>query len=73
MDLFVSSDFGVGSGLGGSSSVCLAVLGCFNEFRDDRWTKHEMAELAFEIERIHMGVAGGWQDQYAAALEVSTL
>ena len=67
LDLYVNSDFGVGSGLGGSSSVCLAVLGCFNEFRDDRWSKQEMAELAFQIERLHMGVSGGWQDQYAAA------
>lgn len=64
-DLHVYSDFARGSGLGGSSVVSAAVLGCFNEFRQDKWTRHDMAELAFQAERLHMGVPGGWQDQYA--------
>lgn len=66
-DLHVYSDFGVGSGLGGSASVAVAVLGCFNALRNDEWTRYEIAELAFQAERLHMGVSGGWQDQYAAA------
>ncbi|MEE2875572.1 MAG: CBS domain-containing protein [Chloroflexota bacterium] len=66
-DLHVYSDFGVGSGLGGSASVAVAVLGCFNALRNDQWTRYEIAELAFQAERLHMGVSGGWQDQYAAA------
>lgn len=64
-DLHVHSDFARGSGLGGSSVVSAAVLGCFNELRQDKWTRHDMAELAFQAERLHMGVSGGWQDQYA--------
>ncbi len=64
-DLLVNSDFPSGSGLGGSSSVMVAVLGCFNEFRQDRWDDHELAEMAFQAERINMGISGGWQDQYA--------
>jgi D-glycero-alpha-D-manno-heptose-7-phosphate kinase len=64
-DLYVNSDFPIGSGLGGSASVAAAVLGCFNMYRQDRWNQHELAELAFQSERIYLNIAGGWQDQYA--------
>jgi D-glycero-alpha-D-manno-heptose-7-phosphate kinase len=65
-DLIVSSDFPVGSGLGGSATVAVAILGVFNHLRMDKWTKYEIAELAFEAERFYLGVSGGWQDQYAS-------
>ena len=63
--LHISSDFPVGSGLGGSSVVMSAIIGCFNEFRIDKWTKHEMAEMAYQAERLSFKISGGWQDQYA--------
>ncbi|MBT8519996.1 CBS domain-containing protein [Polynucleobacter paneuropaeus] len=66
-DLYVRSDFPVGSGLGGSSAVATAVVAAFNELRLDHWTPYEIAELAFHAERLCFGVAGGWQDQYASA------
>lgn len=66
-DLYVRSDFPVGSGLGGSSAVATAVVAAFNEMRLDRWTTYEIAELAFHAERVCFGIAGGWQDQYASA------
>ena len=64
-ELAVNSDFPSGSGLGGSSSVMVAVLGCFNEFRRDKWDDFELAEMAFQAERLNMRISGGWQDQYA--------
>lgn len=64
-ELCLHSDFPMNSGLGGSAVVSAAMLGCFNQFRRDRWDQHELAELAFQAERLHLGVAGGWQDQYA--------
>ncbi len=64
-ELYISSDFPMNSGLGGSAVVSAAVLGCFNQFRQDRWDLHELAELAFQAERLYLGVSGGWQDQYA--------
>jgi D-glycero-alpha-D-manno-heptose-7-phosphate kinase len=64
-DLFIHSDFPMSSGLGGSAVVTSAILGCFNQLRNDKWDKHELAEIAFQAERLHLGVAGGWQDQYA--------
>ncbi len=64
-ELYLHSDFPMNSGLGGSAVLSAAVLGCFNQFRQDRWDSHELAELAFQAERLHLGVAGGWQDQYA--------
>jgi D-glycero-alpha-D-manno-heptose-7-phosphate kinase len=66
-ELFVHSDFPMGSGLGGSAAVSASVLGCLNMMRRDRWDNHEIAEIAFQAERLHLGVAGGWQDQYATA------
>ena len=64
-ELSLNSDFSVGSGLGGSATLCAAVLGCFNELRNDKWSQYELAEIAFQAERLHLGIAGGWQDQYA--------
>jgi D-glycero-alpha-D-manno-heptose-7-phosphate kinase len=64
-ELFLHSDFPMNSGLGGSAVVSAAVLGCFNQFRRDQWNPHELAEIAYQAERHHLGVAGGWQDQYA--------
>lgn len=64
--LFINSDFRMGSGLGGSSVVCAAILGCFNESRRDKWDRYELSEIAYQAERIYLGIAGGWQDQYAS-------
>src|SRR5690606_13706776 len=64
-ELTVSSDFPVGSGLGGSAVVLSAIIGCFNQLREDPWDRHQIAELAFQAERISLKMQGGWQDQYA--------
>jgi D-glycero-alpha-D-manno-heptose-7-phosphate kinase len=64
-ELYLHSDFPMNSGLGGSAVVSATILGCFNQFRQDKWDLHELAELAYQAERLYLGVAGGWQDQYA--------
>jgi D-glycero-alpha-D-manno-heptose-7-phosphate kinase len=64
-ELYLHSDFPMSSGLGGSAVVTSSILGCFNQFRNDKWDQYEIAEIAFQSERLHLGVAGGWQDQYA--------
>lgn len=64
-ELEVAADFPIGSGLGGSAAVTTAIIGCFNEFRTDPWTRHQIAEMAFQSERLILDIAGGWQDQYA--------
>ncbi len=64
-ELYLHSDYPMNSGLGGSAAISAVVLGCFNQFRRDRWDLHELSELAFQAERLYLGVAGGWQDQYA--------
>lgn len=66
-ELYMRSDFPVGSGLGGSSAVTTAIIAAFNELRRDCWNTYEVAELAFQAERLCFGIAGGWQDQYASA------
>ena len=63
--LYINSDFRIGSGLGGSAVVCAAILGCFNETRKDKWDRYELSEIAYQAERIYLGISGGWQDQYA--------
>lgn len=65
-ELSLNSDFSIGSGLGGSATLAAVILGCFNEVRKDQWNQYELAEIAFQAERLHLGIAGGWQDQYAS-------
>ena len=64
-ELYLYSDYPMNTGLGGSAVVSATILGCFNEFRMDKWNQHEMSELAYQAERLYLEVSGGWQDQYA--------
>ncbi|MFX0082903.1 MAG: GHMP kinase [Candidatus Hodarchaeota archaeon] len=61
------SELPPGSGMGGSSSLCVALIGGFNEYFNFQLNKHDIALKAYEIERIELNQKGGYQDQFAAA------
>ncbi len=73
VDVTVRTDSPPGSGTGSSASVGVALLALLDRHHalkagvKERLSRYELAEMACEIE-AEMGIIGGKQDQYAAAV-----
>lgn len=61
-----SNDAPVGSGLGTSSTMVVAILEAFNKWLGLGLSDYKKAELAYSIEREDLKLSGGKQDQYSA-------
>jgi len=66
IEITLFTDAKVGSGLGASSSLAVALIGNLLRVFKIHKTQYEIADLAYKIERLDCGIKGGYQDQYSA-------
>lgn len=63
----VTNDFPVGAGLGGSSAIGVAVAAALAALANESVSPTTLAERSRAVEVDDLGLAGGWQDHFAAA------
>ena len=65
-EVYLQCDAPPGSGLGTSSTVMVAMLIAMARWKGIMMDGYRLADLAFQVEREDLQIAGGYQDQYAA-------
>ena len=65
-EVYLQCDAPPGSGLGTSSTVMVAMLAGMGRWKGVEMDAYRLADLAYEVEREDLKIAGGYQDQYAA-------
>lgn len=65
LEAILHNDAPPGSGLGSSSAVTVALVSAIVELLRLPIDDYQIADLAYRIERIEVGIKGGKQDQYA--------
>lgn len=63
----IENDFPYGAGLGGSSAAGVALQAALARLDGERPTHDALVHRSRAVEVEELGVAGGWQDHYAAA------
>ncbi len=66
LNIYIKNDVPPQSGLGGSSTLFISIIGLFNALLTNKLDKYQIAELAYKLEREELKIPGGRQDQYAA-------
>jgi D-glycero-alpha-D-manno-heptose-7-phosphate kinase len=66
IDINIFCDFEPGTGLGGSSSLTVAIITGLSKLFHLEMSNQKLAEISYDIERNDAGISGGWQDQIAA-------
>ena len=68
IEVLSRSDAPSGSGLGASGALDVALVAGLARCREEPYDPDELAEIGFQLETQELGLLGGRQDQYAAAL-----
>jgi len=67
LEIFLHNDAPPGSGLGSSSAITVALITALAAHLQVTFDAYALAELAYRIERVDIGMLGGRQDQYACS------
>ena len=67
-DMYFHNDIPPGRGLGSSASLAVLVVKLLSQLQGKEYDDYKIAELAYRAETEQLGIKGGWQDQYAAAI-----
>lgn len=66
INIFIHNDAPPGSGLGSSGAIGSMIVSLIAQLQKRRLSRHQVADIAIEVERVQLGIPGGKQDQFAS-------
>lgn len=65
-NMIIKSDIELGTGLGGSSALTMAIIACIKKLQNEIIKDpYDLINYAYNVERIVSKLKGGWQDYYS--------